>query len=131
MSIARVRMVDFVSEESSIAFEKEYIKKALELVPKALNLIMTRTGPESLLHISVYQNQEDVDTSLKAIEEFMVKKGSIKDTIHLHGPVSNYYKNKVKSVSLFIEIRNVIATEIFINRCKFYHNQGKFIIEKL
>ena len=53
MSIARVRMVDFVSEESSIAFEKEYIKKALELVPKALNLIMTRTGPESLLHIFV------------------------------------------------------------------------------
>ena len=98
MSIARVRMVDFVSEESSIAFEKEYIKKALELVPKALNLIMTRTGPESLLHISVYQNQEDVDSSLKAVEDFMVNwKESIKDAIHLHGPVSqNYSKNKVK-----------------------------------
>ena len=74
MSIARIRMVDFVSEESSIAFEKEYIKKALELVPKALNLIITRTGPESLLHISVYQNQEDVETSLKAIEEFIETK---------------------------------------------------------
>ena len=57
MSIARVRMVDFVSEESSIAFEKEYIKRAHELVPKALNLIIARTGQESLLHISVYQNQ--------------------------------------------------------------------------
>ena len=86
MSIARVRMVDFVSEESSRAFEKEYIKRARKLVPKALNLIMTRTGPESLLHISVYQNQKAGDISLKAIEEFMVNwKGSIKDTIHLHG----------------------------------------------
>ena len=27
MGISRVRMVDFISEESSIAFEKEYIKK--------------------------------------------------------------------------------------------------------
>ena len=96
MSIARVRMVDFVSEESSIAFEKEYIKRALELVPNALNLILTRTGSESLLHIAIYQNQEDVDSSLKAIEEFMVDwKGSIKDAIHLHGPVSqNYSKDK-------------------------------------
>ena len=96
MRIARVRMVDFVSEESSIAFEKEYIKRARELVPKALNLIMTRTGPESLLHISVYQNQEDVDSSFKATEDFMVTwKGSIKDAIHLHGPLSlNYSQDK-------------------------------------
>ena len=98
MSISRVRMVDFISEESSIAFEKEYIKRAHELVPKALNLIMTRTGPESLLHISVYQNQEDVDSSLKTVEDFMVNwKGSIKDAIHLHGPVSlNYSKERNK-----------------------------------
>ena len=96
MRISRVRMIDFVSEESSIAFEKEYIKRALELVPNALNLILTRTGPESLLHIAVYQNQEDVDSSLKAVEDFMVNwKGSIKDAIHLHGPVSqNYSKDK-------------------------------------
>ena len=71
MSISRVRMIDFVSEESSKAFEKEYIKRALELVPNALNLILTRTGPESLLHIAVYQNQEDVDSSFKATEDFM------------------------------------------------------------
>ena len=98
MSISRVRMIDFVSEESSIAFEKEYIKRARKLVPNALNLIMTRTGPESLLHISVYQNQEDVDSSLKAVEDFMVNwKESIKDAIHLHGPVSqNYSKDKIK-----------------------------------
>ena len=91
-------MVDFISEESSIAFEKEYIKRAGELVPNALNLILTRTGPESLLNIAVYQNQEDVDSLFKATEDFMANwKGSIKDTIHLHNPVlQNYYKNKVK-----------------------------------
>ena len=71
MSISRVRMVDFISEESSIAFEKEYIKRARGLVPNALNLILTRTGPESLLNIAVYQNQEDVDSSFKATEDFM------------------------------------------------------------
>ena len=71
MSISRVRMVDFISEESSIAFEKEYIKRARELVPNALNLILTRTGPESLLNIAVYRNQEDVDSSFKATEDFM------------------------------------------------------------
>ena len=79
MSISRVRMIDFVSEESSVAFEKEYIKRALELVPNALNLILTRTGLESLLHTAVYQNQEDIDSSFKATEDFMATwKGSIK-----------------------------------------------------
>ena len=43
MSIARVRMIDFVSEESSIAFEKEYMKRALELVPKALKAFLCFT----------------------------------------------------------------------------------------
>ena len=68
----------------------------LELVPNALNLILTRTGPESLLHVAVHQNQEDVDSSFKATEDFMVNwKESIKDAIHLHGPVSqNYSKDK-------------------------------------
>ena len=98
MSISRVRMVDFISEESSIAFEKEYIKRARELVPNALNLILTRTGPESLLNIAFYQNQEDVDSSFKATEDFMANwKGSIKDAIYLHGPVSlNYSKDTIK-----------------------------------
>ena len=79
MSISRVRMVDFISEESSIAFEKEYIKRPRKLVQNALNLILTRTGPESLLNIAVYQNQEDVDSSFKATEDFMANwKGSKK-----------------------------------------------------
>ena len=97
MSISRVRMVDFISEESSIAFEKKYIKRARGLVPNALNLILTRTGPERLLNIAVYQNQEDVDSSFKATEDFMSNwKGSIKDAIYLHGPVSlNYSKDKI------------------------------------
>ena len=72
-------------------------KRALELVANALNLILTRTGPESLLNIAVYQNQEDVDSSFKATEDFMANwKGSIKDAIYLHGPVSlNYSKDKI------------------------------------
>ena len=41
---------------SLIAFEKEYLKRVFELVLKALNLVITLTAPESLLHISVYQN---------------------------------------------------------------------------
>ena len=78
--------------------EKEYIKRAPELVPNALNLILTRTGPESLLNVAVYQNQEDVDSSFKATEDFMAKwEGSIKDAIYLHGPVSlNYSKDRIK-----------------------------------
>ena len=45
-----------------------------------------------------YSNQEDVDSSLKATEDFMANwKGSIKDALYLHGPVSlNYSKDKIK-----------------------------------
>ena len=80
------------------SFWKRVYKRARELVPNALNLILTRTGPESLLNVAVYQNQEDVDSSFKATEDFMAKwEGSIKDAIYLHGPVSlNYSKDRIK-----------------------------------
>ena len=74
------------------------MKKKRELVPNALNLILTRTDPESLLNVAICQNQEDVDNSFKATEDFVANwKGSIKDAIYLHGPVSlNYSKDKIK-----------------------------------
>ena len=56
MGISQVRMVDLISEEDSIAFQKEYKKRSHELIPDALNVFLTRSGPESLLNIAVHRN---------------------------------------------------------------------------
>ena len=89
MGIARIRMIDFFNAEDSHAFEEEYVKVAGSLVPLATNLIMTRTSDESLLHIAIYNTEQDADASVSPIQIFMSEYQKLfKDTMYLHGPVS-------------------------------------------
>ena len=93
MGIARIRMIDFFNAEDSQAFEEEYVKVAGSLLPLATNLIMTRTS-ESLLHIAIYNNEQDADASLAPIQKFMSEYQKLfKDTMYLHGPVSLNHVN--------------------------------------
>ena len=94
MGIARIRMIDFFNAEDSHAFEKEYVKIAGSLLSLATNLIMTRTSDESLLHIAIYNNEQDTDGSLAPIQKFMSEYQKLfKDTMYLHGPVSLNHVN--------------------------------------
>ena len=94
MGIARIRMIDFFNAEDSHAFEKEYVKIAVSLLLLATNLIMTRTSDESLLHIAIYNNEQDADASLAPIQKFMSEYQKLfKDTMYLHGPVSLNHVN--------------------------------------
>ena len=94
MGIARIRMIDFFNAEDSHAFEKAYVKIAGSLLPLATNLIMTRTSDESLLHIAIYNNEQDADASLAPIQKFMSEYQKLfKDTMYLHGPVSLNHVN--------------------------------------
>jgi hypothetical protein len=68
MGIARIRMIDFFNAEDSQAFEEEYVKVAGSLLPLATNLIMTRTSDDSLLHIAIYNSEQDADASLAPIQ---------------------------------------------------------------
>ena len=89
MGIARIRMIDFFNAEDSQAFEEEYVKVAGSLLPLATNLIMTRTSDESLLHIAIYNTEQDADASLAPIQKFMSEHQKLfKDKMYLHGPVS-------------------------------------------
>ena len=94
MGIARIRMIDFFNAENSHAFEKEYVKIAGSLLPLVTNLIMTSTSDESLLHIAIYNNEQDSDASLAPIQKFMSEHQKLfKDTMYLHGPVSLNHVN--------------------------------------
>ena len=89
MGIARTRMIDFFDAEDSQAFEEDYVKVAVSLLPLATNLIMTRTSDESLLHIAIYNTEQDADASLAPIQKFMSEHQKLfKDAMYLHGPVS-------------------------------------------
>ena len=64
MSVARITMVDYLSEEVGDAFEVQ----AKEIFPKDMHqadsLILIRTGPLSGMSVAIYKDQEIADNNL-------------------------------------------------------------------
>ena len=64
MSVARITMVDYISEEVGDAFEVQ----AKEVFPKDIHqadsLILIRTGPLSGMSVAIYKDQETADNNL-------------------------------------------------------------------
>ena len=89
------------------AFEEKYVKIAGSLLPLATNLIMTRTSDESLLHIAIYNNEQDADASLAPIQKFMSDHQKLfKDTM-MHTTVSLNHVKLVEANMLYAHYSSI------------------------
>ena len=81
MSIGRITMMEFTSEEAVDEAEILYEKIRAEAFP-TLELVMNiRTGPTSLMSVAVYPSKESADSNLTAREKFQEKlDSSLKDS---------------------------------------------------
>ena len=57
MSVARVTMVDYVSEEAADKFEPDYKIICQKALPEADSLILIKTGPTSGLSVAIYRDE--------------------------------------------------------------------------
>ena len=58
MSVARVTMADYISEEAADEFEAVYQEICPKMLPEADALILVRTSPTSGLSIAIYKTGE-------------------------------------------------------------------------
>lgn len=94
MSVARVRMVNFSSEEEAQIFQAKYISDAPELIPEAEQLLLINTGPDSALSVAIYPDDKMAEIGLKKIDAYLKDSSQgIKDSFHLEGEVTLKHLN--------------------------------------
>ena len=92
MSIARVNMVEWRSEEEFLEISEEYNKKSSKTFPDAEILLRIRTTPTSVIAISVFPNQEKADEAkIQRDKNFEMHGVKVKDQWFLEGEVVQAY----------------------------------------
>ena len=100
MSVARVKMVDHISEEAADELEAVYQEICPKMLLEADALILVRTSATSGLSIAIYKTEELLEEMLPSKAKMLKQcPSSIKDMFHLKRPVSLYYVNEPMNAS--------------------------------
>ena len=91
MAYARISMVEFNSPEEMEIAEKDYQRIREETFPGIQMTINVRTGPQSLLSLGVYPDQETAQANLEGRKKAVEDPKWVKDTFYYEGDVS-YWK---------------------------------------
>ena len=95
MSVARITMVDYLSEEVGDAFEVQAKKVFPKDIHQADSLILIRTGPLSGMSVAIYKDQETADKNLDARKKMIAGfTNTFKDIWHMEGNVSLNHINE-------------------------------------
>ena len=91
MAYGRISMVEFNSPEEMETAEEDYQRIREETLPGIQMTINVRTGPQSLLSLGVYPDQETAQASLEGRKKAVEDREWVKDTFYYEGDVS-YWK---------------------------------------
>ena len=101
MSIARITMMEYLSEKEVVASEDFYQKIQKEWFGNAQTVIKVRTGPISLLNLAVYCSYEDADTNLpkrKEFQDILKNKFTFIDSFYCKGNFTYFEKSKADEI---------------------------------
>ena len=101
MSIARITMMEYLSEKEVVASENFYHTIQKEWFGNAQTVINVRTGPTSLLSMAVYSSYEDAEKNLPKRKEFqaIVKdKFTVVDSFYYEGDLTYFEGSKAQEI---------------------------------
>ena len=87
MSVTRINMIEFETEEIANERQQSYQKDARKLFPEADLLISIRTSPTSAITISVYPNEETAERALEMRAQRMNNEKDVSGW-HMEGEIS-------------------------------------------
>ena len=70
MSIGRITMIEFTSDEALKAAQKLYLATQKEYFPNAQVVINVKTGPLSVMSLAIYESYEEAEKTLS--EHFFI-----------------------------------------------------------
>ena len=103
MSIARINMMEFLTEKDFESSENFYQTIQKEWFGNAQTAINVRPGPTSILSLAVYPSYEDAETNLPKRKEFqdIVKdKFTVVDSFYYEGDITCFENSKADEIKV-------------------------------
>ena len=101
MSIARITMMEYLSEKDVVASENFYQTIQKDWFGNAQAIINGRTGPTSLLSLAVYSSYADAESNLtkrKEFQEIVKDKFTVVDSFYYEGDITYFEASKAKEI---------------------------------
>ena len=101
MSIARITMMEYLSEKDVVASENFYQTIQKDWFENAQAIINVRTGPTSLLSLAVYSNYADAESNLpkrKEFQEIVKDKFTVVDSFYYEGDITYFEASKAQEI---------------------------------
>ena len=103
MSIARINMMEFLTEKDLESSENFYQTIQKEWFGNAQTVITVRTGPKSLLNLAVYSSYEDAETNLpkrKEFQDILKNKFTVVDSFYYEGDITYFENSKADDIKV-------------------------------
>ena len=103
MSIARITMMEFLSEKDLESCDSFYQTIQKEWFGNAQTAINVRTGPTSILSLAVYPSYEDAETNLPKRKDFQgILKGkfTVVDSFYCEGDITYFENSKPDEIKV-------------------------------
>ena len=103
MSIARINMMEFLTEKDLESSENFYQTIQKEWFGNAQTVITVRTGPKSLLNLAVYSSYEDAETNLpkrKEFQDILKNKFTVIDSFYYEGDITYFENSKADEIKV-------------------------------
>ena len=132
MSIARITMMEYLSETDVVASENFYQTIQKEWFGNAQTIINVRTGPTSLLSLAVYSSYEDAEKNLpkrKEFQEIVKDKFTVVDSFYYEGDITYFEGSKASQIKTdwtnqLMKKLLIILLQIFLTSC----SKGQIIL---
>ena len=108
MSIARINMMEFLTEKDLESSENFYQTIQKEWFGNAQTVITVRTGPKSLLNLAVYSSYEDAETNLpkrKEFQDILKNKFTVVDSFYYEGDITYFENSKADQIKVEGKVR--------------------------
>ena len=95
MSIGRITMIEFTSDEALKAAAKLYLATQKEYYPNAQAVINVKTGPLSMMSLAIYESYEEAEKNLVGRNKYLDAVAiTVKDTFYYEGDLHYFFQNR-------------------------------------
>ena len=114
MSVGRITMVEWTSDEAMQAAFKLYLSTQKEYFPNAQAVINVKTGPLSMMSLAIYESFEEAEKNLVGRQKFNDTVSMfVKDTFYYEGDLHYFSKtqtqrllpNTQKKIGSFLKLK--------------------------
>ena len=94
MSIGRITMIEFTSDEALKAAQKLYLATQKEYFPNAQVVINVKTGPLSVMSLAIYESYEEAEKNLVGRQRWQDAVAiTVKDTFYYEGDLNYFFQD--------------------------------------